>query len=891
MSGSNLRNVALARPLPAGARDTSTLLKFHLDKDLKRVFSDKDGSIWVGFNVSRLPQRQNSTFRTLAEAMVPRFYNEQFPYICITLVPCALCGDFLDIFRRFEVIPFDGQYILLPFQADLWEIYKHYTFRLCQSLVQHITLPLYFALPILPCKIGYFARERTEAGMFSCARRVRRAFYLLFSMATYLIALVPDWKKIASDAGIPEEWLGGLEGSPITNFDIKEGQVGVFIDFSKSTAELRNLPRLIKRHIPFWILWDDRTTHRPQLKDSFELRIAELFRPSADKVRLAKEEACQMEAFFKIDMPDYSTPWDYDYRIPMATPGAESLDSSSSLPSRTINPEITTVTGARSRPTETNPPPIEPYSGYVFCEPGQVEKGSHQLPFESPEQFWARQNTENKKKLSNMPEAERKHLKTERDGYHITKKSNVFHWEKFPWGYVRRRVGRKDFDDYSKYPLTQMRFSVTRNEWDVCSDFGPDEEPSSLYPDSDDSCEFLKMQRSAKEVAHLQSFHEDRASDKQITISILDEEGEILESDHVSMHTNGLLSDEMVSITKRFQEAMKTRYAIRHEVKVRELEDVALDRMLYPRYGLLLRNVHSIAPLDKDGRVEAIAERAWVTTCGILYNAESSIKSFSLQEMLGITQFVRLLLENMPIPALVIDIHPDNFDSPVALDMRDLLHAFHIQKCVLDRAVYLLQPDDLGYVIALEEPSLVVEDLGYCTLDEEPGAYAYAQYKKLLQIFMRQPRSRSMFGLGGPVWCAITEVQVLDDVKTGPSEDISFFGHDFALSDGRTLWEDQLTESELLFLCGTYKVRKGNNVMLYSWWPTPRQWAAATSNVRYWSPGNECWFMTCLHNIRNGRATWIHAPQWPQKLKTNKKTKHLMEKNKASCEAFLERGE
>ncbi|KAL5526399.1 hypothetical protein ACEPAF_8122 [Sanghuangporus sanghuang] len=714
-------------------------------------------------------------------------------------------------------------------------------------------------------------------------------------MATYLIALVPDWKKIASDAGIPEEWLGGLEGSPIANFDIKEGRVGAFIDFSESTSELRNLPRLIKRHIPFWILWDDGTTHRPQLKDSFELRIAELFRPSADEVRLAKEEARRMEAFFKIDMPDYSTPWDYDYRIPMTTSGAESLDSSSSLPSRTINPEITTVTGARSRPTETNPPPIEPYSGYVFCEPGQVEKGSRQLPFESPEQFWARQNAENEKKLSNMPEAERKRLKTERDGYHITKKSNVFHWEKFPWGYVRRRVGRKDFDDYSKYPLTQMRFSVTWNEWDVCSDFGPDEEPSSPYPDSDDSCEFPKMQRSAKEVAHLQSFREDRASDKQITISIPDEEGEILESDHVSMRTNGLLSDEMVSITKRFQEAMKTRYAIRREVKVRELEDVALDRMLYPRYGLLLRNVHSIAPLDKDGRVEAIAERAWATTRGILYDAESSIESFSLQEMLGITQFVRLLLENMPIPASVIDIHPDNFDSPVALDMRDLLRAFHVQKCVLDRAVYLLQPDDLGYVIALEEPSLVVEvlrrgvdvlrsgrhfdmnslvqlyarrgspfrtlcivkepsirlqpqpwDLGYRTLDEEPGAYAYAQYEKLLQIFMRQPRSRSVFGLSGPVWRAITEVQVLDDVKTGPSEDVSFFGHDFALSDGRTLWEDQLTESELLFLCGTYKVRKGNNVMLYSWWPTPRQWAAATSNVRYWSPGNERWFMTLL---------------------------------------------
>ncbi|KAL5499161.1 hypothetical protein ACEPAH_1679 [Sanghuangporus vaninii] len=777
-------------------------------------------------------------------------------------------------------------------------------------------------------------------------------------MATYLIALVPDWKKIAKDARIPEEWLEGLEKSQIANFDIKEGRVGAFIDFSESTAELRNLPRLIQKHIPFWIFWGDGTTYRPPLQDKFEIGITELFRPSSDEVRLAKESARLTKTFFNIDLPDYSTSWDLDCDYaPKSASQTESPKNLSSLSRRAVNPENATVAEPPSRFIESHVLPIEPYSGYVPCKPGQVEKESRQLPSESPEQFWARQHSEDEAKLSNMTEAERKRLKNERDGYRITKKSRVYHWEKFSWGYVRRRVGREEFEDYSRYPLTQMRFSITRNEWDICSDFGADDKPFSPYPDSDDSCDYPKLQRPVKQIDHLQLPREDRKLDKQTPLSVPEEDGEILESDYVPVYADGPSPDEIVVITKRFQEAMKGRYTIRPEVKVRELADVALDKMLYYRYGLLLRNVHSIISA-KDGVDEAIAEKAWATTRGILYDAESSTDSFSLQEMLGITHFVSLLLENSPLPATVIDVHPQNFDSPVAREMRSLSSTLHLKKCTLDGVVYLLRLDDSGSIVALEEPSLVVEvlrrgvdslrngrfdmtslvrlfahrgspfrtlcfvkepsirlqpplwELGYRTLDEEPGAYAYAQYEKLLQTFMCQPQSRSAFGLGGPVWRAIMEVHGLGNIVTRPSEDVSSFGRSFTLVNGDILWEDFLTESELLFLCGTYKVRKGfvsallflqynvltedalgSNDMLYSWWPSPKQWETATSNVRYWSPGNERWFMTRLHDIRNGRATWVHMPKWPQKLKTNKKTKRLMEKNRSSCETFLEHSE
>lgn len=45
--------------------------------------------------------------------------------------------------------------------------------------------------------------------------------------------------------------------------------------------------------------------------------------------------------------------------------------------------------------------------------------------------------------------------------------------------------------------------------------------------------------------------------------------------------------------------------------------------------------------------------------------------------------------------------------------------------------------------------------------------------------------------------------------------------------------------------------------------------------------------MMRLTDIRENKASWIKSSTWPQKLKTNKKTKRLMSKNSELCEAFI----
>ena len=54
-------------------------------------------------------------------------------------------------------------------------------------------------------------------------------------------------------------------------------------------------------------------------------------------------------------------------------------------------------------------------------------------------------------------------------------------------------------------------------------------------------------------------------------------------------------------------------------------------------------------------------------------------------------------------------------------------------------------------------------------------------------------------------------IEVLDRTSgvTEPSEDAFFFGRSFVQSNGCILREDGLTEAEIQFLCGTYKVQKG----------------------------------------------------------------------------------
>ncbi|TCD60184.1 hypothetical protein EIP91_010608 [Steccherinum ochraceum] len=74
------------------------------------------------------------------------------------------------------------------------------------------------------------------------------------------------------------------------------------------------------------------------------------------------------------------------------------------------------------------------------------------------------------------------------DGQRITNKAKLFYWEKqdFPEGYrLRMKVNRNDHAQVWEDRIGQRRYDSFRDEWDICSEFGPDDERWEIDPDDD----------------------------------------------------------------------------------------------------------------------------------------------------------------------------------------------------------------------------------------------------------------------------------------------------------------------------------------------------------------------------------------------------------------------
>ncbi|KAG2740647.1 hypothetical protein P692DRAFT_201687067, partial [Suillus brevipes Sb2] len=63
--------------------------------------------------------------------------------------------------------------------------------------------------------------------------------------------------------------------------------------------------------------------------------------------------------------------------------------------------------------------------------------------------------------------------------------------------------------------------------------------------------------------------------------------------------------------------------------------------------------------------------------------------------------------------------------------------------------------------------------------------------------------------------------------------------------------DDNLSEEEVNFICGTYYVYTSKFPYIHklSWWPRPLAWAGSGLDVGFWSERCESWFQTRLENI------------------------------------------
>ncbi|KAG2352165.1 hypothetical protein BDR07DRAFT_1384684 [Suillus spraguei] len=109
-------------------------------------------------------------------------------------------------------------------------------------------------------------------------------------------------------------------------------------------------------------------------------------------------------------------------------------------------------------------------------------------------------------------------------------------------------------------------------------------------------------------------------------------------------------------------------------------------------------------------------------------------------------------------------------------------------------------------------------------------------YEQHRHEFMNQPHTRAALHHGRLIrWLALCSLwfNVLPSILNGISSEVVPFGLMLDINS-QTYFDDELSEEEVDFMCGTYYVHNNDgNVKIISWWPRPQVWATSGLNVGF----------------------------------------------------------
>jgi hypothetical protein len=161
----------------------------------------------------------------------------------------------------------------------------------------------------------------------------------------------------------------------------------------------------------------------------------------------------------------------------------------------------------------------------------------------------------------------------------------------------------------------------------------------------------------------------------------------------------------------------------------------------------------------------------------------------------------------------------------------------------------------------------------------------YEEYEHSLKHFLlHAPHARAVLLKGGLLWRLALEVlgnEAMERlVLAGPSSNMMGGSILSPTSQGDDLWDDDLSMSELDFVCGVIPTLTGKltvhgrDLLLiplaghgvqtqeHSWWPRPPVFDKSPLNVGYWSSNCEAWFQTRLQKICAGQEGLRSPAKW-----------------------------
>jgi hypothetical protein len=203
--------------------------------------------------------------------------------------------------------------------------------------------------------------------------------------------------------------------------------------------------------------------------------------------------------------------------------------------------------------------------------------------------------------------------------------------------------------------------------------------------------------------------------------------------------------------------------------------------------------------------------------------------------------------------------------------------------------------------------SSIVKVIPFRLIDYKFKPHDYAAYVRERDAILAQPRGRAALLHGGIVWRLAKESLSLDAALEGPSRMVTVHRVGYCVDDHeptRQFWDDELTEDELMLICGLHLCYTGKYYWLLcfllwplivvagssyqkafkSWWPLSTTWndVGCGSNWGRWTEQNEQWFQDRLRKIQDGTAQPLPANKWRDLLRGMKEVRHI----KANVEKF-----
>ncbi|KAJ3886121.1 hypothetical protein GG344DRAFT_58043 [Lentinula edodes] len=557
------------------------------------------------------------------------------------------------------------------------------------------------------------------------------------------------------------------------------------------------------------------------------------------------------------------------------------------------------------------PPPLLPIEEQILREIPtnkprlrlpRIDGGTLPRPNESLFDFIQRREVRRLKVIaSESPAEHQSHLQREenatKDRPPGRKGARVYYWDLVEGTRVWTPVGRSNYEDiWERYGSHQRRYDSVADEWEVCTDFDPNDTPDDYDSDSDDE------------------------SDHFITVPYLTR----LQSPNKLLHS-------LIEFNEAIEDVAYHRFGFLKQ-PVAENRDIVLKSQVWKKVLGLFSCGRRHAALEVDicmklqlcRFISALSDAADLRHAPEVYD----LSSRSLMQPLIPFEVDTLTSYNGRYYLIQAKDAKDNEEYVIAFRSASTVMEIarrewgpqteDIIKCLIEEGISFntlmaSHPPRRSLSMPFRRPAM----LGFRLFEFVPTLQDYRSYELIRNDFLRSARGRSALLAGGIIARLARGIVDVNDVYDGPTGHALYEGERalcvWEAGQACAFWDDQLSDEEMDLICGSYEVATGtysfplnlNSIQkpmhlgfvskegeqqtaIKSWWPRSGSWRSSGLNCGYWSRDAEDWFRSRLDQILNSTVSLalMTSQEWHGRLKFQR-AHTLSNKNDALAAEYL----